>query len=203
MTLLDELSSLKTLFEVVDERGYEVFTIQCLVHSAKGSYCTKTLAPEVLVQRWTDLREGLSEDGIEFRDLVKNCCKRTPLVNEIRKGDFDCQTAGLYCAILATGDLPELSAWCREGLESVETENWLEAFRGTNDLVRLGMRLKELGGPPALKQSFQDALIELANAVLSDHAYSAEIIQEVKCELFDCMESAAHAVFRDRLHLTS
>jgi len=172
--LLDAEDKVNMLFEIVDNRGsYDPLVVACLRLITDSNAPERLFTPDVVMDRWSDLRNQLKkEDDDLFEKLIGHLCLNLQFVDAVqkRKDGFNVKDAWLYFRICTACSSQTFRKWCQDGLEALDATGWKSQLDQRGDALTLLLFLIEEGIKIALKQPFQDALVDHAKDILAGRA---------------------------------
>ena len=160
------------------------------------------ITPSLVIDNYDFFAKVLGGDGL-LRKYVGGLVDKADLLTEIRKRDFDPQSAELYhVAYDASKDADRASyaKWLVDGLRSVQKDVWAREIREEGKILRLLLRLVADGVAVGLSTGFSDALLEHAKALVEggDQKPSAEFAE--KCSnLLKALKQSSREEFLDQL----
>ncbi len=175
INILGTHNNLDILFTIVDERGsYDPLIIRCLRIVADSKTPETLYKPRVIINYWINLSEYLKDDESPDRPdrLIRHLCIKSNLIEEVQKGEnaFNHNNAGLYVKILEASSSESLDSfrkWCRNGLETMNNDEWKLDLDNKADALNLVLTLIETGTAVKLKLPYKDALVEHAKDILN------------------------------------
>ena len=170
------------LFSVVDARDrYDDFVLFCLRQIADSTIYRHVYTPDETIARWWELHENLPDetDKDRFSSLLQKLCAESDLVARLREREFNPDDAGLYVEVLAADSTGNIAAFCRDGLETIESDTWKSDLEEEGDVLSLLTALRLHRPRVSLQQPFQDALVDYARTLLSgDSEPSGEFLDQ-------------------------
>jgi hypothetical protein len=194
---LDADNKINMLFDIVDKKGaYDPLIVACLRLIADNNAPERLFTQDVVMARWSDLWDHLNKDDDDdrFDRLLSYLCLNTQLV-------FDYRDAWLYFHICKVCSSATFREWCQSGLEGLDAAVWKEQLHSNkNNGLDLLLFLIDAGMRIALKQPFQDALVNHAKSILTVSAKQANDFADQWPKLLDALGStASRELLRRRL----
>ncbi|MBC8430953.1 MAG: hypothetical protein H8D96_03440 [Desulfobacterales bacterium] len=207
-TMVDKLSAhgnLNLLLSIVDERNnYDPLVLRCLRIVVDQEMYENFITPLVIIERWPDLWEYLDEDEADnrFDKVIGFLCEKSSLIKEVQEKEdgFDYENVGLYFAICKASSSGSFREWCRAGLENLDVNTWLNELKKGGLALELMLTLMESGISVALKQPYQDALVQHAKGVLNGSVKLSNDLISQRSKVIDGLGAdAARTILRSRL----
>ncbi|MYG36047.1 MAG: hypothetical protein F4205_11195 [Gemmatimonadetes bacterium] len=190
------------LFAVIDARGqYDSFVLFCLRQIADSTNHRRVYTADATIERWWDLHQNLPDetDADRFSTLLGKLCESTDLVARLQEREFNPDDGGLYMAILDADSTGKIATFCRDGLETIESETWASYLAEEGDPLSLLTALRARNAKVALQQPFQDALVDYAEALLSGDREPSDALLDQRLDVVSSLKGSQRRMLRKRL----
>jgi len=198
--LLARVQEIGLLFTVLDAAPQaKPLVVACLKVVAQRQEAGQLFKPEVLSERWSFV--GTNFEPPEIDNLVHRLLNETDLATRVSSQDFDPAQAGLYAALVRAGAASDtgFQSWCLAGLQSLPKADWLAQLKRDAHLPKLVIRLCQQGVEVSLGVSYQDALAEHAQLLISGTATPPDIAAPWT-DLLKPLSPAARSMLRRNLY---
>ena len=200
--ILTDRDEARILFSIADARGdYDPFLISCLRQVADSEKYLRLYSPSEAIDRWRQLREHLREEDApnRYSDLIHKLCANADLVVRLQQGGFHAEDTGLYLEVLETEPQEEFVAFCRAGLETLDSEVWVSELQEEGETLDLLIELQEGDAEPSLKSPYQDALVDFASALLSGSGKPSQDLIAKQAVVLSPLSQSSRNILRARL----
>ena len=200
--ILTDLDEVRILLSIVDARDdCEPFLISCLRQVADSKNPLRLYSPAETIDRWRILDEHLWEEAApsRFSDVIQKLCADTDLVAKLQQRGFRSDDSGLYIEVLRAQPGQDFVAFCRAGLEPLNSEVWTSELQEEGATLDLLIELQEGGVGVSLTWPYQDALVNYANTLLSGSREPSQQLIAKRGVVFSPLSQSSRNLLRDRL----
>lgn len=169
-----------------------------LKYASEQNYALSLFTPSMFISRWKLLNSVFQE--AEYEHLVERLITQTDLLQHIAKQEFKREDAELYSQLVqrSTSNDQAFRDWCLDGLKSLDTPQWLEAFRAEVGPAELAIDLIDLGDTVSFGSSYEDALEEHGKLLIAGSA-KPDYLKQHWLKLLDPLSDRARQVLRTQL----
>ena len=149
-----------------------------LVVSLASKAPSKVLTPDRLIQYWSTFQRVLREAETGGAQPIppQDIASVPELQARLTSSDFDPDLASLYLVVVENAEEPteEFIEWLQHGVDSLSSEQWLEALKQNDALIDLLIRLRKRDDQMQLGAPFAEGLERHAAEVAGGQPFARD-----------------------------
>ena len=172
-----------------------------LVVSLASKAPSKVLTPDRLIQYWSTFQRALrkAETGGAQPIPPQDIASVPELQARLTSGDLEPDLASLYLVVVENAEEPteEFIEWLQHDIDSLSSEQWLEALKQNNALIDLLIRLRKRDDQMQLGAPFAEGLERHAAEVAGGQPFARD--SEDVNTLIDVVQTSSREYLADKL----